>query len=113
MKIMLKNQSIERKNSDLCIVTEYPMENKGIDFAVVRINGQYPAEKCAVNQKCTEIVYVQSGSGEVIVNGEKNFLNEGDLILIEAGEKFVWKGNMTLCISCRPAFCVEQHQIID
>ncbi len=49
MKIMRKEESIERKNSNDCIVIEYPAIDDSIDFAIVNINGQYPAEKSAVN----------------------------------------------------------------
>jgi|SRR5579872_3479554 len=113
MKIISKQESFERKNSDACIVTEYPMIDESIDFAIVHINGQYPLEKKAVNKKCKEMVYVEKGSGEVIVNDKKYLIHAGDVILIEAGEKFVWKGIMTLHISCRPAFTKEQHQIVE
>lgn len=113
MKIISKQQAFERKNSDLCVVTEYPILDEAIDFAIVNIKGKYPHEKNAVNQNCKEIVYVQQGNGEVIINGKQHLIDAGDVVLIEPGEKFIWKGNMTLHISCRPAFTVDQHQLVD
>lgn len=113
MKIISQQESFKRNNSDICIVTEYPTIDESMDFAIVNINGQYPVEKRAVNKNCKEIVYVAKGSGEVIVDGKNYKLNMGDVVLIEAGEKFVWRGAMTLHISCRPAFTKEQHQIVD
>jgi len=113
MKISYKNQTIERKNSDVCVVTEYPMMDKDFDFAVVNVSGRYPNRKYAMNTKCKEIVYVQNGTGKVVVNTTEYLLNVGDVVLIEAGEKFYWEGNLALCISCNPAFNIEQHQVVD
>lgn len=113
MKIIYQHETVERKNSEVCVVTEYSTIDHSIDFAIVNISGQYPAEKRAVNRICKEMVYVAKGNGEVIVEDKSHPINMGDLILIESGEKFVWRGHMTLHISCRPAFTKEQHQIVD
>jgi mannose-6-phosphate isomerase-like protein (cupin superfamily) len=109
MKITYANQSLERKNNEVCIVTEYPHVDNALDFAIVKISGRYPAKKQAMNKKCKEIVYVQSGSGHVTVNHIEYALNPGDIVLIEAGEQFFWKGNMILHIACTPAFNIQQH----
>lgn len=113
MKKSLKHQSIERKNSDVCVVTDYPIGDEAIDFAIVKMTSRYPSARQAVNQKCKEIVYVHEGSGKVVVNDQEHALKEGDVILIEAGEKFYWDGNLTLFISCHPSFTPEQHHVID
>ncbi|KTD09431.1 cupin domain-containing protein [Legionella jamestowniensis] len=113
MKIALKNQTIHRKNSDNCLVTEYPINDKNIDFAMVKINGRYPDTRRATNLTCQEIVYIKSGNGKVVVEGCENKLNTGDVVLIEPGEKYFWEGDMELLISCRPAFHIEQHQYVD
>lgn len=113
MKIAYKRQVIERKNSELCVVTEYPELDGQLDFAIVKLSGRYPDTKRAVNLTCKEIVYIHEGHGQVEVNGECYSLDAGDLVLIESGEKFIWEGQMTLYISCHPAFNVEQHQIVD
>jgi mannose-6-phosphate isomerase-like protein (cupin superfamily) len=114
MKIIFKHQTIERRNSETCVITEYPMNEEMIDFAIVKVKGRYPeTPRQAINLKCKEIVYIHTGSGKVVVESQEYSLNAGDLILIEAGEKFYWDGNMDLFISCRPAFKVVQHQIVD
>ena len=66
-----------------------------------------------MNRKCKEIVYVQEGSGLVVVNNQQYPLNTGDTILIEADEPFYWDGHFTLHIVCNPAFTVDQHQLVD
>lgn len=115
MKILRKDKAIARKNSDVCIVTEYEIGDPAIDFAIVNISGRYPEmpTQRAVNRQCKEIVYVHEGAGKVIVNNNEHLLNAGDVVLIEAGEAFYWQGNLTLHISCHPAFTVEQHQIVE
>jgi mannose-6-phosphate isomerase-like protein (cupin superfamily) len=113
MKITRKNQSIERKNSDICLVTEYPPMDDHLDFAIVKISGKYPSKGAATNLQCKEIVFVHEGAGTVVVNGAPQRLEAGDVVLIEPGEHFVWEGNMNLFIACHPAFSLEQHTIVD
>lgn len=113
MQICLKHQTIERKNSNFCVVTEHHLNDEQIDFAIVKVNGRYPDRAYAVNRKCKEVVYIQNGTGQVTVDGIEHKLNEGDVVLIEAGEKFFWEGNMNLHIACHPAFTVEQHELVN
>ena len=112
MKITKKTETFERKNSDKCIVTEYPSLAEDMDFAQVTISGRYPEALYAVNTRCKEMVYIHSGTGQVEVNGVIHPLDAGDVVLIDAGEKFCWDGNMTLFITCRSAFDVEQHCLV-
>ena len=113
MKIARRKEAIERQNSDVCLVTEYPQWDTEMDFAVIHIQGRYPEKQRAVNVVCKEMVYIHEGNGSVEVNRAKHLVKSGDLVLIESGEKFIWEGEMTLFISCRPAFYVEQHHLVD
>lgn len=113
MKITRKAKSIERKNSDICLVTEYPPMDDHLDFAIVNISGKYPPSGAATNLQCKEIVFVHEGEGTVVVNGTSQPLEAGDVVLIEPGERFVWEGKMSLFIACHPAFTIEQHVMVD
>ena len=114
MKISFRHQAIQRKNSDVCVVTEHPIDDEIIDFAVVKVTGRYPDARYATNKKCKEIVYVHDGTGKVSVDGKEYSISAGDVVLIEPGEKFYWEGkDLNLFISCTPAFTLEQHQIVD
>lgn len=104
-----KNKTIEHKNSDHCIVTEYPIEDKEINFAISKVTSRYPENGLASNRICKEIVYVQDGNGKIVVNNIEHTLQTGDAILISPNEKYYWDGNMTLHIACTPAFTPEQH----
>jgi mannose-6-phosphate isomerase-like protein (cupin superfamily) len=113
MKKLAKQQAMQRKNSDVCVVTEHDVGDELMDFAIVKIWGRYPDSRRVVNQGCKELVYIHEGRGKVVVEGQEYLLNAGDVVLIEPGEKFYWDGKMELFISCRPAFTVEQHQLVD
>ena len=113
MKISLKHQTIERKNSDVCIVTEYSTNDDALDMVVVKINGRYPDHNRVTNLHCKEIVYVQAGQGEVVVEDKHYALHAGDVVLIEPGEKYYWQGSMQLLIACNPAWTKDQHQSVE
>lgn len=113
MKFISVEQSLKRQNSQICAVTEYPLGDSQLDFAMVNISGRYPDSGRVTNLKCKEIVHINEGSGKVVVNGQEQSLMTGDLVLIEPGEAFYWEGTMKLSISCHPAFTVEQHVVVD
>ena len=113
MEIIYKKQIISRNNNEFCQVTEFPLIDNEINFAIVKLSGRYPDKNFATNIKCKEMVYVHLGNGKVVINDHEYLLNSGDLVLIEAGETFYWEGNMELHISCTPAFTIEQHQLTD
>lgn len=113
MKICRKEQIIERKNSDACLVKEFPCEDAELNFALIKVLARYPERGLAINRISKELAYVQEGSGKVVVNNIEHNLKTGDLVLIEPNETFYWDGEMTLHISCTPVFTPEQHVYID
>jgi mannose-6-phosphate isomerase-like protein (cupin superfamily) len=112
MEIVFKHQSINKTNNAACSVTEYPLNNQMLDFAIAAINGRYPDEHRVVNQECDELAYVFDGEGKIVINRKEHLLSKGDVVLIEAGEKYYWEGNMKLFLSCRPAWKNDQHKIV-
>jgi len=113
MKIIRKNETQIFKNSETCTAIEYPMNDKDINGAIIELNGRYPDKGRTMNEKCKEMAYVIKGSGKVVVEEMEAQLNEGDLVLIEPGEKFFWEGNMTLFMPCVPAWSPEQHKQVE
>src|SRR4030042_3009590 len=113
MKVVERSQTKEFKNSEVCTAIEYPLGDKDINGAVIELNGRYPDSGRAVNAKCKEMAYVINGSGRVVVEDEEIQLNQGDLILIDAGERYFWEGNMTLFMPCTPAWYPEQHKQVE
>lgn len=110
MKVVYRKQRISHKNSSVCMVYEYLMGDKDINGAVVELTGRYPTNGYAVNLKCKEMVYLIKGQGKLVVEGKEVSLKEGDLVLINEGEKYYWDGRMTLFVPCTPAWYPEQHK---
>lgn len=73
----------------------------------------YGDERRIVNQERDELAYVFQGDGIIVLNHKEYKLTAGDVVLIEAGEKYFWEGNMKLFLSWRPAWNKEQHQFTD
>jgi mannose-6-phosphate isomerase-like protein (cupin superfamily) len=86
-----------------------PPGDKDINGAVIELNGRYPDKGSVVNLKCKELAYVIKGSGKLVVEDKEIKLNEGDLVLIEPGEKYYWEGRMTMFMPCSPAWYPKQH----
>lgn len=113
MKVVYKNQSLELKNSDVCTAIDYPLKDKEINAAVVKLNGRYPDKGWVVNLKCKELTYVIKGSGRLVVEGKELKLKEGDMVLIYPGEKYFWEGRLEMFIPCTPAWYPEQHKKLE
>jgi mannose-6-phosphate isomerase-like protein (cupin superfamily) len=112
MKISLKSQRKKFKNSGHCTAYEYPLDDPDINGAVITLNGRYPENGCAVNEISKEMAYVIKGSGRVAIENKEFPINEGDIILIDPGEKYFWQGNMELFMPCTPAWSPNQHKIV-
>ena len=113
MKIIKKNQTFQYKNSDSCISTEYPLDVKDINKAIIKLNGRYPTKGRVVNNECKELSYILKGSGKIVIEDKEIDLNEGDTVLVEPKEKYYWDGNMTLIVPCTPAWYPGQHKEVD
>jgi len=113
MKIFRKNQAQRFQNGAHCVAFEYPTEDKDINGAAIEISGRYPEKGRAVNRKCKELAFVIKGNGKVVIDGNEQLIEEGDLISIEAGEKFFWDGEMRLFMPCAPAWYPEQYEMVE
>ena len=113
MKFCKAKHSIQRKNSNHCLITECPMDTDTLNMALAEINGRYPETGYAVNRKVSEMVYIQSGNGTITVNHKTTNFKEGDVVLIEPNELFFWDGDFSAVIACSPAFTIEQHELIE
>ncbi|MBN2585211.1 cupin domain-containing protein [Patescibacteria group bacterium] len=113
MKIILKGQTKTFKNSATCTAIEYPMGDKDINGAIIELNGRYPDTGWVVNEVCKELVYVIEGAGTLTVEGEEIQLAEGDLALIEPGEKYFFDGHFKLFAPCTPAWYSSQHKTVE
>lgn len=111
--MLKKEQCAQHQNAPSCTVTELPLELFSMNFAIAHIHGRYPEVKQAFNRISKEIVYIQAGQGHITINGHTHTLEAGDMVLIEPNELFFWEGDMTLFITCQPAWTKEQHAYIE
>ena len=113
MKIIYKEQTEVFKNGNSCYATEYPLGEKDIDNAVIKVTGRYPEKGYVINLECKELAYIISGAGKIVVEDKEASLKDGDLVFIEPGEKFFWDGNFIMLISCAPAWNHDQYKQVE
>lgn len=112
MKVIKRSQTREFKNSEVCTAIEYPLGDKDINGAIIKLSGRYPNNGRVVNARCKELAFIMRGSGKIVVEDKEVELHGGDLILIEPGEKYYWEGDMEMFVPCTPAWYPEQHKEI-
>lgn len=95
------------------MITEHPLGDEMINVAIAKVTGRYPTTGNALNQRCKEMAYIHEGNGKVVVNDKEYLVNTGDLVLIEPGEKFHWEGDMSIFISCTPAWTQDQNVMVE
>jgi mannose-6-phosphate isomerase-like protein (cupin superfamily) len=110
MKLVKSSQTQEFKNSDACTAFEYPLGDKDINGAVIKLDGRYPEDGYVINEVCKEIAFVVDGSGQLTVGDETQELHKGDLALLLPGEKYYFEGQLTMFMPCSPAWYAEQHK---
>ncbi len=62
MKIVKAIHANKFKNSETCTAFEYPLGDKDINGAVIKLNGRYPEKGYVMNEVCKELVFVVEGS---------------------------------------------------
>jgi mannose-6-phosphate isomerase-like protein (cupin superfamily) len=110
--IVKKEERQKIQNSKDCFIFEYPFNDKDIELSCAEIRGRYPLEGFAMNEKIKEIFYINKGKGKINIEGKDLELKEGDVILIQAKQKYFWQGDLDLVLACNPKFNPEQHKNI-
>lgn len=111
MEIIKAEDSHTIESTKSCIATEYPTTSEDINIARVKISGRFPESGVMWNSLVEEIVYVESGSGTVVIDTVETVIKTGDVILYQRGERVFWEGEFTLVIACTPVWTAEQHRI--
>ena len=114
MKIIKNSEAIKGANSDKCKTIEYSFGDKDIDLGLAIITGRYPENGFCVNIVSKELIYVLEGSGKLYFEDRSIEFSKGDSILIDKNEKYYWKTEYCkVSMTCTPAWCQEQHKLID
>ncbi|HNV12443.1 MAG TPA: hypothetical protein PK686_03585 [bacterium] len=88
----------------------HPKEEQSI--ALVSARGNYPDNGWSVNSRCTETIFVLSGSLKVNVDGKIFYLKKDDLIMIFPGQKYQIRGRAKTLDLITPAWDKSQNKII-
>ncbi len=116
MKMVKSSEAQKYTNaSSLSESVEYPVNDKDIDCAYVKIEGLYPGNnKYAVNVESKELLFCVEGNGILeMKTGEKKEFKQNDVILIEAGEVYRFDAHCSFVVVCTPPWTPEQHKNID
>jgi len=112
MKIVHKDESRIFQNSASCQVSEYGNIAGEMSVAVARISGRYPDQGFALNEECSEAVYILDGAGLLGSDDGAEKLAAGDCIYIGKGERYYWEGSFSALISSAPAWDAGQYKNI-
>lgn len=99
------------ENSPDCKGVAFVAPGATHDMAVIEITGRYPKTGWVMNRKSYEIVYVVDGIGGLAQKDAKPIqLEAGDAVSVPPETLFAWDGDMTIVMSCQPAFTPEQYE---
>lgn len=112
MKIVHANEAEKFEDGNIFVAHEYDTKDSELNTARIEIKGRYPAKGSMRNTKVKEIVYIESGTGEVSINGIRQTVSQGDVVFFENGEQIFWNGIFVLITTCTPAWSKNQHEFL-
>ena len=110
MKIVKDSEKSTHQAGEFAVVCEYETDDPALGGATALIRGRYPPQGYVVNTKVKQLVYVLSGSGEIITGDKKHEISAGDIIFIDSNEKFAWNGHLSLFLANTPRFDPAQYR---
>jgi len=70
-------------------------------------------ETTIVEHKCDFIYYILEGKGYFVIEDKKEECSKGDLVVIPAGKKFIYKGKLKMLLCSTPPWWEEQEDVVD
>ena len=110
MEIVKENQKRTLHPLPSLTVYEYDMHEPSIGGGTALLQGRYPEKGFVTNEKTKELVYILSGEGKLLTPDREIELSAGDMVLINIGDLYAWRGNMSLHMSNTPKFDPQQHK---
>lgn len=112
--LIKKEDRVKKEIAEGCVVYEYPLDNKNLDFALTEINGRFPKSGKTMNKICQELYYIISGEGTIYIDDKEIKLEEGDIYLIEPMKKYHVIGeDLIMALPTSPAWYPEQQELFD
>ena len=106
------NDATSFENSPECSGLSYQGTGNDIDGAVIRVKARYPETGFLMNEASKELVYIISGSGQLIGRDSSTDFVAGDVIFINNREEFAWDGTFEGFFATTPKFDPAQHKEI-
>ena len=111
-------------NHVLKLPSEYSFEKVGIKgkkfpanevssntgFALIETEKGHETE--IIERECDFIYYVLDGAGFFTINGIDEVCEKDNLIVIPAGSRFKYTGNLKMLLTSNPAFYPEQEETV-
>ena len=69
-------------------------ENRGFSTLIVQVHGEHPLKRML--EDTTRTYFVLEGSGSFTLDGQRQTVEKGQLIVIELGGKYQYEGEMSL-----------------
>ncbi|MBP7875513.1 cupin domain-containing protein [Candidatus Woesebacteria bacterium] len=113
MHIARKEDTKKIKIGTTMVAYEYDILDPAIHGTLVELSGRYPEIGRVVNEKCSELAYVVSGSGKLVIEGDEIEFKDGDQLSVRPGERYYWVANAVMFMPCSPAWYPEQHKEVD
>jgi mannose-6-phosphate isomerase-like protein (cupin superfamily) len=111
--IVKKEEAEEEYVSGSGKVLDYNISDE-VGLSVQKLEGRVPEEGYYRNSECHEVCYVTSGEAEVVIEDRKFQVKEGDVYVIEPGEKSCVRAEeVELVVVTRPDWYEEQCEIIE
>lgn len=88
--------------------------SEDVGISVQELEGRVPEEGYYVNSECHEVCYVKAGEAKVIIGEEEFHVKEGDIYVIEPGQKSCVKAEgLEILVITRPDWYKEQCEIVE
>lgn len=91
---------------------KYSVASISSKTGVCQIETEKGHETTIIEHKCDFIYYVLEGKGTFEIDGQMENCIEGDLVVIPAGSKFQYKGQLKMLLISTPAFYPEQEETL-
>ncbi|MGI8419299.1 MAG: cupin domain-containing protein [Candidatus Levyibacteriota bacterium] len=90
----------------------FPISDLTAKSEFVLVQTQSGHETTIIEHDSDFIYYVLEGEGYFLIEDQKESCAQGDLVVIPAGKKFTYKGNLKLLLSCTPPWTQEQEETL-
>ena len=109
-----KKVLLTKGSKNRTIVWDYPMPSEEIGISVQNIEGRVPESGSFRNRECHEVLYIISGTGNIVVEGMKYTVKGGDVIVIPKGKRsYITSRKLKILAATSPDWRESQCEVAD